>query len=78
MPSASAALCVVEVVEEIIACFPFFEEAAPLAVVSTSTKDILWNPLQEHAHSVQLCEEHENAVWLEQIQQTALALATES
>jgi len=77
MPSACAALSVVEVVEEIVSFFPFFEQAAPLAGVCTSTKNVLWSPLQEHAHIVELCEEHENAVWLEQVQQTDLAVATE-
>ena len=68
MPSACAALSVVEVVEQIVSFFPFFEQAAPLAGVCTSTKNVLWSPLQEHAHIVELCEEHENAVWLEQVQ----------
>ena len=78
MPSACAALCVEEVVEHIISFFPFFEQAAPLAGVCRSTKNVLWNPLQEHAHNVELCEEHDNAVWLEQVQQTQLAVATEN
>ena len=74
MHSACVALRIVEVVEEIVSFFPYFEEAAPLARACTSTKNVLWTPLQIHAHDVDLCEEHENAVWLEQVQQTALAV----
>ena len=68
MREACAALRVREVVEHIVSFFPYFEQAAPLAGVCTWTKIALWNPLQEHAHLVDLCEEHENAVWLEQQQ----------
>ena len=72
MPVACAALRVLEVVEQIVSFFPLFEQAAPLAGVCTWTKIALWYPLQEHAYLVRLCEEHENAVWLEQIQYTEL------
>ena len=77
MREACAALRVREVVEHIVSFFPFFEQAAPLAGVCTWTNNALWYPLQEHAYLVRLWEEHENAVWLEQVQQTELAVATE-
>ena len=69
MREACAALGVLEVVEHIVSFLPFFEQAAPLAGVCTWTNIALWYPLQEHAYLVRLLEEHENAVWLEQIQQ---------
>ena len=75
MPSALVALSVVEVVEQIVSFFPFFEQAAPLAGVCISTRNVLCIPLQEHAHNVRLYDEHRTAVWLEQVQQTQLAVA---
>jgi len=72
MREACAALRVLEVVEHIVSFFPLFEQAAPLAKVCTWTNIALWYPLQEHAYLVRLCEEHDNAVWLEHIQYTEL------
>ena len=69
MREACAALQVREVVEHIVSFFPYFTQAAPLAGVCTSTNSTLRYPLQELAYLVRLWEEHQNAVWLEQIQQ---------
>ena len=75
MPSALAALSLLEVVEQILSFQRFFEQAAPLAAVCRSTRNVLRVPLQEHAHNVRLYEEHHTAVWLAEVQRTQLAVA---
>ena len=75
MPSALAALSVLEVVEQIVSFHRFFEQAAPLAAVCTSTRNVLRIPLQEHSHNVRLYEEHQTAVWLDEVEQSQLAVA---
>ena len=73
MREACAALRVRDVVEHIVSFFPYFEQAAPLAGVCTSTNIALRYPLQEHAYLVRLWEEiqQENATPSESLHRIA-------
>ena len=75
MPPALTALGSREVVEQIVSFHRFFEQAAPLAAVCSTTWNVLRLPLQDHAHNVRLYEEHRIASWLVEEEKQQLALA---
>ena len=74
MPPALVALGSPEVVEQIIAFLDFFEQAAPLAASCSVTWHVLRFPLQDHAHNVRQYQEHQNMIWLREVEMQQLAL----
>ena len=78
MPSAIVALGSPEVVEEIIVFLDFFEQTVPLAASCSTTWYVFRLPLLDHAYNVRQYQEHQNMMWLREVEEQQHAVESDS